>query len=215
MRTTWETRIFVPWTIPFDALWAETLLGSVVRPLVADPSPLEWFWFSRYVADRGPGADVGSCEIDTIPSVYFNPQGYHRSLRLRYALPTDESQTFEKRARELIAAANAAVSDFRPWNMLGDLGGDRFVGEPRSPDRRERRARLIVDFLHSVSTLTLDCLVETDGGRWTFEANDDRNSPNGSSFESPLHLFCNMTDVPVVAHVRDLEGRVHDLRLRL
>src|SRR4051794_18894129 len=131
MSTTWETRIFVPWTPRFDARWAETLIGSVVRPLVADSSPLEWFWFSRYVDDRRPEADVGSCEITTIPDQYFNPQGYHRSLRLRYALPTGESQAFEERTRELIAAANTAITDIRLWDMVGDLGGDRFVGEPR------------------------------------------------------------------------------------
>jgi hypothetical protein len=215
MSLTWETRIFVPWTMPFGAQWAETVLGSVVKPLVSDPSALEWFWFTRYVSDLGTNGDVGNCEIDKIPAEFFDSGGRHRSIRMRYKLRTDGDQEFETRARGLIAQANAAVSDFRPWDMLGDLGGDRFVGDPRTHDRRVRRADIIVDLLFAASRLALDCLVEADEGQWVAETNNDRESPNGSSFESPLHLFCNMTDVPVFVTILDTDGNAHAARVLL
>lgn len=189
-----QTRIFVPPDGVFEGdSRVEAVLGTVVSPLIAAHAKLEWFWFSRYVSDR---TDSGDCEIAEIPAVFAN-DGPYRSVRLRYAVSVDERDAFEQRARGLIDDVGAKVSDFRDYPWVDDLGGDRFVGGDRSPERREFRANLVVRYLDALARLTLDCISGPDAdGRYTFERNDNEQNPHGSSFESMHHLFCNMTDVP-------------------
>lgn len=191
-----QTRIFVPPTRLYDeATWAETLLGRVIAPLTHEHPSLLWFWFSRYVQERDE--DVGDCDISQIPASFEFPGSLLCSVRFRYALPEEDRLSFEARAQELIDASGARVSDFREYDWVGDLGGDRFVGEDRSDVRRQIRAELVVAFCTAVSRLTLDCLRGPGRkGRYRLEENDSPQNPYGSSFESLHHLFCNMTDVP-------------------
>jgi hypothetical protein len=135
-----------------------------------------------------------------IPSSFAHTGGIFRSLRLRYSLRPDDRDAFEHRAGGLIASAGCATSDFRDYDLLGDLGGNRFVGDDRTSDRRERRAQLIVAYLQAVSELVLDAIRGPDtDGRYRVEVNDDEQNPHQSSFESMHHLFCNMTEVPTSA----------------
>jgi len=192
-----QTRIFVPPASPFDdTQWCETLVGSVIAPLV---SQTEWFWFSRYIAPR---TDSGDCDINKVPEEFgvgINDQRLYRSLRFRYQISDDQANSFEIDARGLIYQHGCIISDFRLFTMVEDLGGDRFVGGERSEQRRVERAELMIKYLCDVCQIFIHCLEGPDDiGKFRLEMNDNKQqNPHGSTFESIHHLFCNITSVPL------------------
>ena len=188
-----QTRIFVPPAAPYDeGHWAETLLGRVIAGLVEDPAVERW-WFSRYV--QPPGQDTHDCDFASLPRSVFWPGDVHRSLRFRYAVPADRRNRFEDTARRLVAGAGAVVTDFRDYSPVEDLGSRRFLAADAADTSPERRAALVLSFLQATSALAIDCLVGPDGeGRFRFES---EGVERGSPFRVPLHLFWNMTLVPV------------------
>ena len=196
-----QTRVFVPSNEPAD--WAETLIGRVFRPLTHEfETSLEWFWFSRYA---GPADDSGDCDISLIADQYKQPlqEGtapFHRSMRFRFNVPDERKcEALEQRAAALISAGGYQISDFRAYDFVSDTGSNRFLGvENRRTGRAEQRAALTVEFYWSTSKLVIDALVGPDhNGRFRMETNDDQaNNPRGSTFQSLLHLFCNITNAP-------------------
>jgi hypothetical protein len=203
-----QTRIFVPPPTPYnDQNWVETLVGSVIKPLVTENHCImDWFWFSRYCdynKDKNKNTDTGDCKICKIPNNFginedfqsIGENGWFRSLRFRYSVADQYCDDFETQARELINAQYCVISDFRPYNHINDLGGDRFVGEDRSDERCLERARLMEQYLCYVCKLFIHCLVGPDDGRYRLERSDHELNPNHSVFESIHHLFCNITNV--------------------
>ncbi len=195
-----QTRIFVPSLPPFDNFsWVETLIGSVIAPFVPQT---EWFWFSRYIA---PKTDGGDCNIELIPEEFGITQNPNengtklfKSLRFRYQVNDDQLENFESHLREAIVNHNCAISDFRDYSHLDDLGGDRFIGGERTEQRRLERANLMVKYLCDVSQIFIHCLQGPDeSGRFQLESSNSDQNPHGSIFESVHHLFCNVTNVPL------------------
>jgi len=202
-----QTRIFVLSKEPLEN-WAETILGKVICPLTNDfMDSLEWFWFSRYVNEIGK--DESNCKMEGIPDEYkqaLRPDGpgIHRSLRFRYNIKDNQRESFEKRAEGLINHHSYAISDFRDYNFVADTGSTRFLGvEKRFAGRNAHRALLATQFYMATSRLVLDALVGPDNqGRFKFETADDLvNNPQKSTFQSFLHLFCNITNVPTYVYV--------------
>jgi hypothetical protein len=190
-----QTRIFVPNEAPYKReTWVETLLGRVIQPLIKRHLAVNWFWFSRYIA---PSIDSGDCNVDIVPN-YFQTNGLLRSVRFRFELPDVDVQAFEQNGSLLITKERCVISDWRDYDLVEDLGGDRFVGEIRSVIRREERAKLVASYLNTVSKLVLHSLIGPDAeGQFFLESNDDQQNPLKSSFESMHHLFCNMTALPL------------------
>ena len=188
-----QTRIFVPPAAPYDEEhWAETLLGRVVAELGRD-SMLEWWWFSRYVLPED--GDTGDCDFALLPRSIFWPGGKHRSLRFRYAIQARDRARFEESAGRAVDDAGAFVTDFRDYDLVGDLGSRRFLGADAGETSPDRRASIVVAFLQATSQLAIDCLVGPDEhGRFRFESDEVEG---GSPFRVPLHLFWNKTLVPV------------------
>lgn len=199
-----QTRIFVPADQPFNnGNWVETLVGSVIAPLVRNSDSLMGFWFSRYVDRR---SDSGDCDIDLIPQEFgindtYQPiglQGFYRSLRFRYEVEDESLNQFEQLAGELIENNGCVISDFRDYPFIEDLGGDRFIGGERTDPRRQQRAQLIQDFFLSACMLFIHCLTGPDEhGQFQIEVSDNNQNRHGSIFESAHHLFCNITNVPL------------------
>lgn len=195
-----QTHVFIESTEP-DGDWVDTLLGRVIRPLVHDhESELDWFWFTHYGT---LGSDPGDCDLSKIPESCkrpLHPQGspFTRSLRFRFGLADTAVSTFEDAATRLLAKHPYSISDFRAYDHVKDLGSARFLGEPQGAADAERRAALMVQFLHAASRLTLDTLRGPfEGERYRAEKNEDQlQNPRGSTFQSVLHLFCNTTRVP-------------------
>ena len=206
-----QTRIFASSREP-DSDWAETLVGRVIRQLVSEYADrLEWFWFSRY---GSPVDDSDDCDIARIPSEYKQPlaageRAVHRSVRFRYAIDDAGQEAFERRALQLIGEQGYRVSDFRPYDFVGDTGGRRLLGvENRQPGRAQRRAELVTRFYMATCRLMLDALIGPDeNGRYRSETNDDLDqNPRGSSFQSLHHLYCNITGVPTDVYVFQKKG---------
>lgn len=194
-----QTRIFVPNVLPYDTeTWVETLLGRVIQPLLQSHSTVDWFWFSRYIASS---ADSGDCDVSVVPKD-FQLNGLLRSLRFRFELSDTNVRAFEREGSLRITNEGCVISDWRDYDLVGDLGGDRFVGLVRDTIRRAERAKLVVSFLSIVSKLVLHSLIGPDvEGRFRVESNDDQQNPLKSSFESMHHLFCNITGVPLRVRV--------------
>jgi hypothetical protein len=192
-----QTRIFTPQTAPFDSeFWAETVLGNIIEPAVTDADGLDWFWFSRYKCP--PGVDSGDCDITKIPPNFQRPDGNFHSLRFRYSIQIDHQEAFESKIQNLLNARSCHISDFRNYDFLDDLGGERHTGGERTPERQQRRADLVAQFYNATADLVMDALVGPDEeGRFSIEKNDNSQNPLGSSFESLHHLFCNITNVPL------------------
>lgn len=201
-----QTRVFVRSDEPYND-WAETLIGRVFRPLTNEfGNVLTWFWFSRYGA---PASDSGDCNIAVIPKEYKQPlqpdgEPFHRSMRFRFNIQDNLQAEFERRASELIEQGRYCISDFRDYDYVGDTGNNRFLGvENRQPGRAEQRALLATNFYWVSSQLVIDALVGPDeNDRYKIESNDDLvQNPRGSTFQSLLHLFCNITNVPTDVYV--------------
>ncbi len=205
-----QTRVFVHSNEPDD--WAETLIGRLFRPLTEEFSAdLAWFWFSRY---RLPAVESGDCDIGRIPPEYKAPiQGEdvasHRSMRFRYAIADESHARFEERIQQGVLAHGYCISDCRPYDDVADTGGRRFLGvENNLSGRAQQRAQLVTQFYMLTSRLVIDALVGPDKeGRYRLETNEDTlQNPAGSTFQSLLHLFCNITDVPTDVYIFRKEG---------
>ena len=193
-----QTRIFVPLTTPFDRdNWAETVFGRIIKPVVENNDALKLYWFSRYNCPAS--MDAGDCDITQIPPEFMNPQNQHyRSIRFRYSIDNNHLENFEQQCRNLIQENNCCISDFRDYDIVGDLGSNRHLGGDRTQDRRTQRAELIGNLYWSICRLVLDNLIAPDAqGRYSFEHNDSNEIVFKSSFETPHHLFCNITEVPL------------------
>jgi len=163
-----QTRIFVQPTPLFnDTFWVETLVGSVVAPLIKNFPSLKWFWFARYVSDQ---SDTGDCDINAIPDdfatdsnfVNVGPDGRYRSLRLRYSVKESELDHFEQAAKNLIQKYQCCISDFRDYDFVSELGGQRFLaGEPTAQRQRER-AELVLQNFNALSKLYIHTLTGPD-----------------------------------------------------
>lgn len=200
-----QTRIFVRADEP-TLDWAETLIGRVIRPLTDSfRDSLAWFWFSRYQSRR----DVGDCDYDEIPLDYVGDA--HRSLRFRFDIDDDHREAFAELGSRLIAEQSYWISDFRAYDALADTGSERFLGtEHRHADRAALRSTLVNNFYSATSRLVIDTLVGPDEhGRYRLEHSDSPHNPQGSTFQSLLHLFCNITSVPTEVEVRLKGGRAN------
>jgi hypothetical protein len=169
--------------------WVETVVGRVIKPVVERHKP-EWMWFSRYGEDK-KGSSV-DCDISKIPA-HFCKNGLYRSVRFRACIDRGSQKEFEQETLERIHEAEFAVSGFIDYPYVDDLAHPRFLGEPRTPERKMCRAELMARYLDAGARLYFDALKGPDAGNF-YELEPNENF--GSSFEAMRHLFCNMTNAP-------------------
>lgn len=168
-------------------------MGRIIKPLVADSDELGWFWLTRYASEEKEFADSDGSNV---------PEGFFgnllcRSIRFRFELNDTNQATFEARGSKLIEHEGCWISDWRDYEV-GELCGDRFLGEFRDSERRQGRLPLVKNYMNSVSRLALHALVSADeDGRFRFETNDHELNPTKSTFYSLHHFFCNPTEVPL------------------
>ncbi len=174
----------------------ENLVGCILAPLVSQNN-LTWFWFSRYVTDV---SDSGDCAIAQIPGDFvFSPGNFYKSLRFRFSIKTEAQDAFEANLTQAINDTGACISDIRDYELIDDVASDRFLGDPRSYERRQKRANLVVHHFLSTSRLFIDCIQGPNQHGYFFLESDPNSgqNPHGSIFESVHHIFCNQTDVPL------------------
>ena len=89
---------------------------------------------------------------------------------------------------------------FADYDLVDDLGKDRFLAAEQlsansatsSQTLRGQRAERVAQFLYQTLLLAMDALVQ-DGTGWRFEKNQDQENSTGSTFQSIVHLVCNLT----------------------
>lgn len=88
--------------------------------------------------------------------------------------------------------------------LEGDCAREKFVTDP-SKDKT-RRAKLVLDYLHTISALYVDTLVE-NGDSWSVEENRDPNNPDKISFQAFHHMLCNISQVPLAIYRYQFNGQ--------
>lgn len=199
-----QTRIYAPHDAPYDNhLWAETMMARIIKPLV-NREEVKWAWVTRYAF---PDLEFSDSDEMKAPKGFFTKPLY-RSLRFRYEVTSGCEDDFEAVGTELVESERCWLADWRPFPS-DSLCGDRFLGAPRTDDRRTEREFLVKNYLDSVTRLTLHSLVPSDDeGRFKIEDNDHEENPYNSAFFSLHHLFCNTTNVRLTALATQHEGKL-------
>jgi hypothetical protein len=169
----------VPYQFPFDGDFESRTLtwaGEFVRPILARRLH-EAYWFS-----------------------FYGPYGKLRLLidesKLERLQPTIEAMLLTQRMSRQLDENGQLVE--RNLTLEEDLGHPRFCGRNCSREKRHLRAKLVLSFLTAVCDLLLDSLHRFEG-RWELEPTGDAlQNPEGSSFQSLHHLFCQITHVPTL-----------------
>jgi hypothetical protein len=76
--------------------------------------------------------------------------------------------------------------------LVGDLGHSRFLA-PNSGSNDQKRAMLVLRYLHSISELLVDNVRKDPSGYWLLEQSQNAENPHQNNFESLAHLLANMT----------------------
>ena len=172
-----QVRIF---TSDFSAKSYFGLLTTFAKAF-AERYPETPFWFSRYAS--AAGADDGDTDIGALPPKYLHLQKMHFSIRFRFC-PRSDEEIF----METLFGDTFWRSDFRMYDILNDLGSERFCPSPDLA-KRLRRVALLSRLLHAHCLFLLDTL----GPDSTFELNrHEQNRFYKSTFLSTLHLFNNV-----------------------
>ncbi len=187
--------IFVPPQEPYGDNWVEQILGTTVLPLYQQfTDDIRWMWVTRYTGLYDEAAPPVECSIPE----YFRTDKRYRYIVFRVSA-RDEVQQEVKTQAIRKATEGGCFADLRGWldyDVVADLGKDRFIKAMATAEERTRRARLIANFVDATVRLMLDALVQDEGGKWRLEQNQDEQNPHNSFFESVHHLFCNATWVP-------------------
>jgi hypothetical protein len=186
-----QIRIFVPADLD-NSCWVETVLGRVVKPVTEKFSPV-WFWFSRY--EEGRDGSNTDCEISKIPDSFRSAEDLYRSVRFRYCIPAAIQNNFEETTWSNMEASGFKASHFLNYPYIEDLASPRFLAEPRTEERQQRRADLHVSFLDATTKLFLDALTGPDD-KGLYHVENNTKAFCNSSFTSVRHLLCNMTEAP-------------------
>jgi len=174
---------FTPKIAPFDTaatlMWP-TLVGTFLRPII-ESFPDMTYWF----CDHGNDFQFCFAHKDCEPI----EKAIEDQLK--------EYKTTEMKDRARNETVGTAFLGER-WIAKNKIGDDALAS---------KRSRLVFGFLHSTSALYFDGLV-ADGRHWKVEKNDDAlQNPEGSGFESLLHLLCNITQVPTPIYDFELGGQ--------
>ena len=169
-----------PNAAPFDDAqyrWP-SFVGEFVLPLVRERPHLQ-YWFSYY------------------------------GTKARFRVYTDKYD--ELRADLEALRGNLGLVELggeHHLTLVGDLGHARWLASNRTDKKPEERAIRILQYLHSVCRLYIDYLVKRPDGYWELEATTDHvQNPEGVSFESLHHLFCNLTQVPTPVFECEMQGQ--------
>ena len=198
-----QTRIFVPWATPYtNEHWVEAVAGLILQPLI-QKYDISWFWFTRY-GEGFSGSNVDT-DLSGIPTHYKHPnQDAYRSVRFRIWIEDQDQTAVDSDLKSLVTSAACWIADLRHYPDIDDLADPRFCGGAYNLPRREERRDHMRDFLCSSARLFLHMLEGPDSsGGFKLEGNSDiGQNPDGATFQSIHHLFCNLTDVPLSIYLQ-------------
>jgi hypothetical protein len=196
-----QTRIFAPFNGAYPiAHWYENILGRIIKPITEKWDKLDWFWFSRYIEPQKTDSNYDS---NKVVGIYIE-NDRTRSVMLRYSIKDILCNAFEDDLLNGATENNCLITDFRDWDKVGDVGSGRHIGGIITPERQERRAERNTRYFHQISLLALDVLdIPDTDDNYSWEMNNANDIPEPkSSFHTPHHIFCNITQVPLKAQVK-------------
>ena len=179
---------------------ATTVLGELAGTI--RDTTFDWCWAAKYTPEWT--ADARHYRVPERFKVMFGQVEHSSFVKFRYR--TDDPDTFESAVQE-IAKGRGWHAAFGDYNLVEDLGTPRFLAAEQgsSTHRRTERADLLARFLYQALLLALDALVK-DGNDWRFERSTDAQNPTQSTFQSIVHLVCNLTDAKTLAAVTTPAG---------
>lgn len=203
-RNAQALHIFVPSAQPMEN-WVEQILGTVVRPLNEEfNASIGWMWVTRYIqgSDHLPITIKEHFLAQPIPNHFLLSEPYsYRYIVFRLSVEGDKRQALHQMALQLTEAAGLYAVPWVDYDIVGDLGNDRFVHEGATEEERTLRAKLVANFIDATVRLMLNSLIE-ENGQWKLESNTHELNPDKSFFQSIHHLFCNLTNVPTFIHLQ-------------
>lgn len=199
-RNAHSLHIFAPTTQLYGNNWCEQILGSVVKPLYKQYTDgIGWLWATRYWGPYDAQDPPLNC---VLPNEYCS-DGSYRYITFRANVMGSLRKEFHERALKLVSETGCFSTDWKNYDIVRDLGSNRFVASVANEVDRAKRAKLVVQFIDATVTLMLDSLIQDTQGKWTTEPNNDhQQNPHGSYLESVHHLFCNATGVPTFVGLR-------------
>lgn len=191
-----QTRIFVPWNTTYpDEFWMPTILGRIIRPIITNSPPLNWWWFSSYVCPLA--MDSSDCNPAEVNEQYIR-NDILRSMKFRFSVADENRELIENTIREYVLQDGCMITDIRNYSSLEDLGGTRYINISANGDLRAERRNILLRLLNATCDLTLHALIGPNtNGEYSFEIINDPGVPLQSAFAIPHHLFCNITQVPL------------------
>lgn len=192
-----EALIFVQ---PQGAHWATTVLGELAAAIRG--ASFDWCWATKY--GHPWGQDAAHHNVPESFKVVENETELGVFVKLRYR--SDDPTAFESQVQQVAKQQGWHVA-LGNYDLVADLGTDRFLAQEQggSQARRLQRAERLAGFLHEALLLALDALVR-DGNGWRFERSTHQQNPTGTTFQSIVHLVCNLTDARTQALVRTPAG---------
>jgi len=194
-RNAHALQVFAPDDGSYRDNWVVQILGTTAKPLYQQyRDDIRWLWVTRY---SGPYSEDNPPVGCRVPEGYLLG-GYYRYVLFRASIEGQSEESFYDQAIRLAGEAGC-YTDPRGWidyDIVADLGCNRFIRAEANFEERAERARLVVHFVDATVRLMLDLLIHTEDGIWRFEQSTHPQNPNGLMLESVHHLFCNATCVP-------------------
>ncbi|MDX1935036.1 MAG: hypothetical protein SFU56_20755 [Capsulimonadales bacterium] len=191
-----QIHIAAPVSPLYQENWVEQILGSVVKPIYDEfGAAIKWMWVTRY---------SNRYSAEAPPLGYPFPDdcvsdGNYRFVVWRVSASPSVELKIQESATRLItnAGCHPDPKGWHPYDIVGDLGNNRWIRPDATPDQRANRALLVAQYVGSAVRLMLDSLTLDSYGHWVQEPNLELNqNAHGSFMESAHHVFCNATAVP-------------------
>ena len=131
---------------------------------------------------------MDDCDIDRIPNSFLVNNNF-RSIRFRYQVIKNEMENFEKQAEELIRFKDCRISDFRDYDLMKDLGSERFISKQDSIQKKEERVDLISNFLFFTCKIFIHCIEGPDNEK------KYHIEKNHQTFATISHLLHNIAGI--------------------
>jgi len=207
-RDSHALHIFAPIEEPYGNNWVEQILGTTVKPLYERyRKDIRWLWVTRYSDRYNEENPPVGCPLPE----RHRSNGDYRYIIFRASVKDESKESLHAEALQLAKAAGCYTDPggWLAYDVVADLGSDRFISSDAHYEERAQRAQLIAYFIDATVKLMIDALVQDKNGRWSLEQSNHTQNPKGSFFESVHHLLCNATGVPttVLLIIRDNQLR--------
>ena len=207
--------------------WAETCFAIfMLNVYFPNKDDFKWFWFTRYQmplekdafikkyikSDKKFYRKIEKSKKDYEKDLLKQMDGdEYRCIYIRMSVDKNKKDELKKSIEDCAEKHGYKAVNFEPYNLVGDLGSDRF-SPPRFNDKRLDknlkvvRANEIVQYMFSVCKMFFWSLKKDSNGCYVPEKNNEPcNSTSKSTLESYHHMFCNITDVPLYVFEKDGE----------